>query len=163
MRDFPHFRIHACRRHKHHRTPVGNRRTAVDHIQAVAQGQFFCIKRSVGFVDVFRFTRQSGFVYLQRIILQNATIGGGNIPCLQQQDIPRHEGKRGNFKLFSVTQHARMGCGHRFQAFQRFLCLKMLHRSKNRIQNQHRNNNNRAFPAARQRGNDCRNQQNYHQ
>ena len=163
MRDFPHFRIPACCRYQHHPTPVGNRGTAVDHIQAVAQGQLFCIKRSVGFVDVFRFPRQCGFVYLQRIILQNPSVCCGNIPCLQQQDISRYEGKRGNFKLFSITQHARMGCGHRFQAFQGFLCLKMLHRSKNRIQNQHRNNNNRAFPAARQRGNDCRNQQNYHQ
>jgi len=79
---------------------------------------------------------QAGFVSFRMREFQDASVRGNTIPCLDDDDIPRHELARRDEHLAAGPAHAGMRGGEFLQTFERLPRTVLLHESQDRVQDE---------------------------
>ena len=154
--------VHGGLRHHHQRPAVGDQTARKDHVGAVAE-RHLAVDHRVGFVDVGRLARQRAFVDLQRIVMDNASVGDCHVPCLEDDDVAGNDLFGVDFNFLSVADDLGGRRRQGFEAFQRLFRLDVLHGAENGVHRDNGENDDGALEIAREDRDDRRGNQNQHQ
>ena len=83
-----------------------------------------------------RLTREGRLLHLQVYRLQQSQIGRDDITCIEDHDVTRHDGGGDHLRHLSPAQHLGLRCTHPVQCLERRLCLPLLYRSDDRVDDQ---------------------------
>ncbi len=147
-------RIHPHSRADVFSRAVGHKTRGEHHIGLVVDLHFF-INGGSGFFHRHRFTRQGGFIHLQRRSFKQTAVAFDDISRLYVHDVADRELAGFDFRQPAIADHLDMRTRQTLEAFERLLGLDFLDGAQDRVQGDHHKYDQRGNQFAGESGNDC--------
>ena len=150
--DLPDLRVHASG-HDHSGGPtVGHGSPLVGHVHSVAYGEALFFQRICVFFRRHGLAGKGGFLDFQLNHLGEPQIGRYNFPCIEQNHVPRYDGRSRDHGRRSVSQHECIRRGHAFEGGHGLLGAKLLDEPDDGVQDNDNGDGNGVGSASGESG-----------